>query len=121
MSDQATGGDGSVRWSVDAENVREHQVKRHDNNRHEETAVDRAGKPGEWFTVSIKVPQDVGSVDEYLRRLRNDNDLVWGLKADPDGEERIEFNVKIEAKTPTQIRVSWGSSGHVHPPADYQV
>ena len=114
MSDQATGGDGSVRWTIDAENVREHSVTRRDNNRHEETGVDRSGKPGEWFTVSIMAPPGV-SVDEYLRRLRSD-DPVWGIKVDPDGEERVEFNVRIEAKTPKQIRVSWGSSGHVHPP-----
>lgn len=128
MSDQATGGDGSVRWSVDAENVREHQAIRRENNRHEETGVDRSGKPGDWFTISIKVPREFvvqfgdGAKAEYLRRLKDAGDLVWGLKEDPDPDEtRIEFNLKIEEKTPNQIRVSWGRSGHVHRPVQAQV
>lgn len=120
MSDQNTGGDGSVRWTIDAENVREHRAIRLENNRHEETGVDRSGKPGDWFTISIKVPRDIGSKEEYLRRLR-EGDLVWGIRGDPDDDEnRIEFNVRIEEKTPNQIRVSWGSSGHVHRPEQGQ-
>jgi hypothetical protein len=120
MSDQATGGDGSVRWTIDAENVREHRVNRHENNRHDETGVDRSGQPGDWFTISIEVPQDIGSREEYLRRLRDAGDAMWGFKEDPDGENRVEFNLKIEAKNNDQIRISWGSSGHVHRPGQAQ-
>ena len=84
--------------------------------------------PGDWFTISIKVPREflerfgVGSKAEYLRRLRDAGDLVWGIREDPDGDEnRIEFNLMIEGKTPDQIRISWGSSGHVHRPPQGQV
>jgi hypothetical protein len=117
MSDQATGGDGSVRWTIDAENVREHHVNRRENNSHQETGVDRSGKPGDWFTISIKVPREIGSKAEFLRRLRDADDRIWSIKEDPDpDEERVEFNLRIEPKTPDQIRISWGSSGHVHRP-----
>ena len=117
MSDQATGGDGSVRWTISAENVREHKVDRRENNRHDETGVDRSGQPGDWFTISIKVPREIGSKAEFLRRLRDSDDKIWSIKEDPDAdEERVEFNLRIEPKTPDQIRISWGSSGHVHRP-----
>jgi hypothetical protein len=117
MSDQATGGDGSVRWTIDAENVREHKVNRQDNNRHNESGVDRSGQPGDWFTISIKVPQEIGSKGEFLRRLRDPFDKIWSIKEDPDrDEQRVEFNLRIEAKTPDQIRISWGNSGFVHRP-----
>jgi hypothetical protein len=45
---------------------------------------------------------------------------MWGFKEDPDGENRVEFNLKIEAKNNDQIRISWGSSGHVHRPGQAQ-
>jgi hypothetical protein len=117
MSDQNTGGDGSVRWTIDAENVREHQVNRRENNSHVETGVDRSGKPGDWFTISIKVPREIRSKAEFLARLRDADDKIWSIKEDPDpDEQRVEFNLRIEPKTPDQIRISWGSSGHVHRP-----
>ena len=117
MSDQMTGGDASVRWTIGAENVREHRVDRHDNNSHNETGVDRSGQPGDWFTISIKVPREIGSKAEFLRRLRDSDDKLWSIKEDPDrDEQRVEFNLRIEPKTPDQIRISWGSSGHVHRP-----
>lgn len=115
MSDQATGGDGSVRWSVNAESVKEHQSQQARNGKLLHEGIDKTGAPGDWFTVSIKVPNRFKSVESYLKALRG-NDPIWGIKPDPDKQKRIEFNIQIERMTPAQVRVSWGDSEHVHRP-----
>ena len=112
MSDQATGGDGSVRWSVEVENVKQHQSEHHDNGRLRHHGIDKSGEPGAPFTISIRVPSHFNSVEDYLSALR-DPRSEWGVRAMPDGEKRIYFNIPIERMTPEQIRVSWGSSSHV--------
>ena len=115
MSDQATGGDGSVRWTVNAESVKQHESRHGKNGKLQHEGIDSSGTPGDWFTISIKVPNQFKTVESYLRALRGD-DPVWGIKPDPDREKRIEFNIKIERMTPGQVRVSWGDSEHVHRP-----
>jgi hypothetical protein len=117
MSDQQTGGDGSVRWSVDADNVSEVESRHISNGRHQQHGIDKAGDAGDWFTVSIRVPDEIGSVDAYLRALKDgDENLLWGIKKDPVDGKRVYFNVRIEKKTHDQIRVSWGASDHVRRP-----
>lgn len=115
MSDQATGGDGSVRWSINAESVKQLESRHAKNGKHVHEGVDKTGAPGDWFTVSIKVPNRFKTVESYLQALRGD-DSVWGIKPDPGREKRVEFNIKIERMTPAQVRVSWGDSEHVHRP-----
>jgi hypothetical protein len=115
MSDQATGGDGSVRWSVSAESVKQHATRYAKAGKVEHEGVDDSGEPGDWFTVSVKVPRNFKTVDAYLAALRSE-DPVWGLKPDPDKQKRVEFNIQIERMTPEQVRVSWGDSEHVHRP-----
>jgi len=115
MSDQATGGDGSVRWSVNAESVKQHQTRYAKAGKVEHEGVDNTGKPGDWFTVSVKVPKRFKTVGAYLEALRSD-DPVWGIKPDPDKQNRVEFNLEIERMTPAQVRVSWGDSEYVHRP-----
>jgi hypothetical protein len=121
MSDQQTGGDGSVRWSLVADNVdRTETTFRHEGEgigRLHQRGVDRDGKIGDWFTVSIEVPEEIGSVEAYLKALMSGEGL-FGIKPDPDGEKRVFFNVRIEEYNPDQIRVSWGASVHVCRPPD---
>jgi hypothetical protein len=115
MSDQATGGDGSVRWSINAESVKQHQSQHAKNGKLLHEGIDNTGTPGDWFTVSIKVPNRFKTVESYLKALRGD-DPTWGIKPDPNKRKRIEFNIQIERMTPAQVRVSWGDSEHVHRP-----
>jgi len=115
MSDQATGGDGSVRWRVNAESVKQHQTRYAKAGNVEHEGVDDTGKPGDWFTVSVKVPKQFTTVGAYLDALRSD-DPIWGIKPDPGRQKRIEFNIQIERMTPEQVRVSWGDSEYVHRP-----
>ena len=115
MSDQQTGGDGSVRWSVDADNVKpgDHEDSDKGGGKRHQHGVDQSGDVGDWFTVSIKVPAEIGDTNAYLAALRGD-DARWGIKRDPNGPSaRIYFNLRIERKTPDQIRVSWGDSANV--------
>jgi hypothetical protein len=116
MSDQATGGDGSVRWSITADSVKELQSNHAKDGRLLHEGIDKTGTPGDWFTVSVKVPNRFRTVESYLRALRGD-DPLWGIKPDPNGnQKRVEFNIKIERMTPAQVRVSWGDSEYVHRP-----
>src|SRR5258705_10877957 len=115
MSDQHTGGDGSVRWSVDADSVKHHASNQQINGSLQHEGVDKTGTPGDWFTISIKLPKRFKTVQAYLEALTG-ADPVWGIKPDPDKQKRVEFNVQIEKMTPGQIRVSWGDSEHVHRP-----
>ena len=122
MSDQNTGGDGSVRWSVDADNVKPGDSEDSDKGggkRHQH-GLDQNGDVGDWFTVSIKVPAEIGDRNAYLAALRGD-DARWGIKPDPNGPgARIYFNLRIERRTPDQIRVSWGDSVNVLRPQGAQ-
>jgi hypothetical protein len=115
MSDQNTGGDGSVRWSVDAGDIKHHASNQQINGSFQHEGVDKTGRPGDWFTVSIKVPKRFKTPHAYLEALTG-GDPVWGLKPGPDKQKRVEFNIQIERMTPGQIRVSWGDSKHVHRP-----
>jgi hypothetical protein len=115
MSDQATGGDGSVRWSINAESVKQIESNHAQSGKLLHEGIDKTGRPGDWFTISIKVPSRFKTVDSYLKALTGD-DPIWGIKPDPNRVKRVEFNIKIERMTPAQVRVSWGDSEHVHRP-----
>jgi hypothetical protein len=120
MADQNTGGDGSVRWSLVADHVdRTETTFSHEGDgrgRHHQRGIDHDGQVGDWFTVSIEVPAEIGSVEDYLKALKDGEDNLFGLKRDPTGADRIYFNVRIESRNPDQIRVSWGGSEHVNRP-----
>ena len=116
MSDTQTGGDGSVKWSIDADNVRDHESKHAENGRLTHTGVDRSGRPGkDWFTVSIEVPvQFGGDAAAYLQALKGDG--VLGLRIDERDGNRVYLNLPIERMHHKQVRVSWGNSANVLPP-----
>src|SRR5580765_2764195 len=117
MADQGTGGDGSVFWSIDADNVRQHESKHEDGGRLKHHGVDKTGLPGkDWFTVSIEVPLALnGDVQAYLAALSDPKNPL-GLRHDDRDPGRIYFNLPIEKMNHDQIRVSWGNSNHVLPP-----
>jgi hypothetical protein len=112
MSETQTGGDGSVRWSIDADNVKEHASLHENTGRLKHSGIDKTGHPGDPFTISIRVPGHFTSVEAYLKELL-DPKSEWGIKAAPDGERRVYFNIPIERMTHDQIRVSWGNSANV--------
>jgi hypothetical protein len=116
MSDQATGGDGSVRFSLDVQDVRTHESMHLESGRLQETGVDRSGAPGkDWFTVSIEAPQQFdGDAAKYLDALKGEG--VFAVRCDPREPTRIYFNLPIETMNNDQVRLSWGSSEHVLPP-----
>jgi hypothetical protein len=69
MSEQNTGGDGSVRWSLDADNVTETEFESHDG-KHKQHGIDKSGDAGDWFTVSIEVPEGFDDAEAYLAALK---------------------------------------------------
>jgi len=111
MADQTTGGDGSVRWSLTADNVDPlFVVNNHAGNgkgKHYQAGIDQDGAIGSWFTVSVKTPKGMDR-DAYLTALKSGVGNL-GIKPGP-GADRVQFSVRIEAYTPDQIRVSW--AGH---------
>ena len=117
MSEQNTGGDGSVRWTLDADNVTESECKNLGGGKHTQNGIDKSGDAGDWFTVSIEVPEEFDDAEAYLVALKEgDQNLLWGVKKDVSDNDRIYFNVRIERKNHDQIRVSWGESENVRRP-----
>src|SRR5258708_33396099 len=122
MSDQSTGGDGSVRWSLDADPVdpqttHDFHSNGNDPGPHHQHGVATDGEIGDWFTVSLEVPQEVGNADTYLAQIKaGDQSPLWGIKRDPNDANRVYLNLRIEKKNPDQVRVSWGNSPWVITP-----
>jgi hypothetical protein len=123
MADQTTGGDGSVKWSIDADQVNPADVRsdhtpgpggrghQHQHGKTDEGTID------DWMTISLKVPAEVGSVDAYLAAIKEgDANAFWGVKRDRNGDRRIYLNLRIEGNNNDQVRVSWGSSAFVFRP-----
>ena len=101
MADQTTGGDGSVRWSLTADNVDPiFVVNNHAGSgkgRHYQAGIDDDGAIGSWFTISVKKPVCMDR-DVYLAALQSGvGDL--GIKPGP-GADRVQFKLRIEASTP---------------------
>jgi hypothetical protein len=112
MADQTTGGDGSVRWSLTADNVDPiFVVNNHAGSgkgKHYQAGIDQDGAIGSWFTVSVKTPADMDR-DDYLAALKSGVGNL-GIKPGP-GADRVHFRLRIEAYNPDQIRVSWAGRG----------
>jgi hypothetical protein len=115
MSDQQTGGDLSVKWSIDVDNARKNSTDDSGGTgggKHHQHGVDEDGAPGDWFTISLKVPTDIGDVQKYLDKLKS-NDTTWSIQPDPNYNDRVFFDLKIEGNTHDQIRISWANSNNV--------
>jgi hypothetical protein len=103
------GGDGSVQWLVEAENIREAasvvtSPKKAAGSRKavRQTGIDEASFD-QRFNVSIKVPD--GEDPKAFRSALGEAKIVRRK----DGSSEIRFEVPIEENTPGQIRVEWKS------------
>ena len=91
------GGDGSVAWVTDVDNVREKPKSDPKGSKgHRQEGVDLTD-PGEYFTVCIKLPRD------------NPDTFLAGLRATPAVGGKVCFKLLIEPDNPEQIRVDWKS------------
>jgi hypothetical protein len=115
MADQNTGGDFSVAWSIDVDNSKKNSTDDSGGTgggKHHQHGIDEDGAIGDWFTISIRVPECFADAESYLTALKG-NDDTWSIQTDPKGDKRVFFDLQIEQYTPDQIRVSWGKSGNV--------
>ena len=107
------GGDDSVQWVVEGDNVREANTTdyppepekprklRHDG-------VDRTN-PGEYFTVVIKLPRRPDEREAFIAALKEQIDTLGETLTLPLPIEDREHN-RPDAPTTDQIRVLWASS-----------
>jgi hypothetical protein len=98
------GGDGSVQWTTDVDNVRgKPDSKAKGTKGHVQSGIDEDGKPeaGHQFKVSIKPPASMNA-QQFRAELQKPN----GIVVDPIAN-RVVFYVPIEGHTPGQIKVSW--------------
>lgn len=113
MSETQTGGDGSVKWKVKADSVKQHNSKHEKTGFLEHEGIDDSGECGrDWFTVSIEVPEGFTDAGEYLRALKGDGPM--GLRT--RGDDHVYFNLPIRRKHNEQVVVAWGKSDRVYPP-----
>ena len=124
MGDHNSGGDGSMRWTTEVNRVRKvdgkpvvtSQAKGPNGWTQSGFDEDEKARDGDWITISVQVPKNFKTVDEYLAALKaGDDDPLWGVKRHPT-QKRIYFNVKVETMEPSQVRISWGGSDNVIPP-----
>jgi hypothetical protein len=110
MGDQMTGGGGSVEWMLDVPEVEwTYSSPKADARGHRQGGVDKGAQVGSWFTISIEAPRKM-SPEEYLKALKAD---TGDLRLQVDAENnRVFFNLRVEAYNSDQIRVSWGNSFH---------
>jgi hypothetical protein len=102
--DANMGGGGSVKWSVNVDNVDNDPLETgcEDGNpgHHRQKGRDKDGVPGtDAFTISIKVP-GTKTQAQFLTDLQG---------ADLSEAGRIKFPLPIEKNTPDQIRIRWGN------------
>ena len=101
--DSEEGGGGSFHWKVSANNAAT-AGQSQNGNKVDHIGSDDPGeiKPGEKFTVSIKVPNGVLPGD-FL------NTLKGALTVDAIDSVRVYYILPLE-NDKTQVRVSWGNS-----------
>lgn len=100
------GGDESVMWHVQVDNVRRNPPPRHESRgargwRHQ--GVDET-VPGSHFTITIKIPADPVS---FVNSLRQAADEAQRLAGSPGSQ--VSFTLPIEGGNHEQIRVAWDS------------
>ena len=108
MSIIGVGGDGSVQWLVEADNIREaasvvtSPKKAGSRKAVRQTGIDEASFD-QRFIISIKVP---GGEDPKAFRAALGEARIVRRK---DGGSEIRIELQIEENTPGQIRVEWKS------------
>src|SRR3954465_8348140 len=102
MAAVEVGGDGSVKWRVTANNVREGSVvSRVAGPKVEQSGIDET-REGENFDINIKVPTNSR---DFARGLREAADEAEKYAAKPG--TRICFHLPIEPGNEDQIRIAW--------------
>jgi hypothetical protein len=100
MGNGQVGGDGSVKWTFEAENVKgTPQSKPKGPKGHEQWAVDDTAA-GEKFSVAIKLPSTTPDFVALRDRLEQ-----WVKNP----QDPIEFELPIEDGNEKQIVIKWKS------------
>src|SRR5215218_4246041 len=107
MAGADIGGDDSVQWTVRVGHVRVEKLKQEPEGPkgwlHE--GVDETAR-GEMFTVSIKIPQRAAQAAQFAESLAKAAAKAARMAR---GGGRVTFELPIEQRNPTQIRVRWNS------------
>ena len=105
MAGADIGGDDSVQWTINVDNVRHPTLKQESKGtkgwRHE--GVDDVDLD-EKFTVSIKIPSDSA---EFVKTLRDAADEADRHASQPGF--RVSFTLPIEQRNHDQIQIRWRS------------
>ncbi len=98
------GGDGSVKWTIDAANTREGSVTtvRNEEKGHRQEGINETALDGSDFTIEIRLPADRDRESAFRAKLRQEADK-------PSGGDRVVFAIPIEGCTLDQIRIIWSS------------
>ena len=105
MGDGHFGGDGSVAWEVNADQVRQHSYSSI-GPRHTQTGIDETeDSPGD-FTIVIKLPANANQRETVLNELMSQAELAQ------QGGGNITFKLPIVVNGQgDQVNISWDSKG----------
>lgn len=100
------GGDESVMWHVQVDNVRKNPGPKHEAHgtrgwRHQ--GVDES-VPDSHFTVTIKIPANASNFIASLRQAAEEAQRLGGTPG-----SQVSFTLPIERGNHDQIRVAWES------------
>jgi len=118
MSPIMVGGDDSVKWAVDGDNVRETESRIFDPEKSGRKRLRHAGidetDPGN-FTVVIRLPKNSGERKAFLKLLTAETKRLTGQDGGKDAALTLELPIEDRrhngsAPTSDQIRVNWKSS-----------
>jgi hypothetical protein len=113
MGSGEVGGDGSMQWDFQGNNIKSHNSSSKKPKHQQHKAEDYTDPSDLFFHVTIKLPQDGGQRNQFL------NSLAQGLANGQVGQD-VTFDLQIEDRnnhgpTKDQIKITWTSLGDSGP------
>src|SRR4029453_9066158 len=108
MGSGEVGGDGSVQWDLQGDNIISQSSTSNNPKHHQHKGKDRTDPGDPYFRVTIKLPQNSDQRAEFLGSLQQG--LNDGQMGNP-----VTFKLRIEDKpnyvppTKDQIKIKWTS------------
>jgi hypothetical protein len=113
MGSGEVGGDGSVQWDLQGDNIISQSSTSNNPKHHQHKGKDRTDPSDLYFHVTIKLPRDDGQRRDFLTSLEQ------GLRDGQAGKD-VTFELRIEDRDNNgpikdQIKVAWTSLGDSGP------
>jgi hypothetical protein len=101
------GGDGSVKWDISVDNVREGSPISVPNGKgHRQSGIDEVDE-GQYFTISLEIPRNMNDKTSLANALQAAAQTVSSMPA--GSGIKVSLPLPIESDNPDQIQIDWNS------------